>query len=508
MMEAITIRDRASLSLLLRRLNPSRWVFLWASKIKTIMKSYKINILLALVTVSLLSCEDLVTAPQQSLSTELAFSDGQAVEGSLLGVYSLTQEFDVYGSLPQVVADFQSDNVDFIGSFPTLQSIKDFSAQADNSSIRDLWRYHYRAILAANAVIKFTPTSPDATLSEEERNQFVAEAKFVRALLMLQMVNLFAQPIQIGGESAEGIPIVLEPYEGEIVNFPRSSVGEVHAQIKQDLDEAILHLPIEHNTAAFTRGRATVGAAKALLSRLHLYRGEWQQASDLAEEVLDSDLYAVAPNYGFWGENVAEYVFSLQNSEIDNGRTGSGGWGEYYNPASEGARGDAPFSSYLIEAYEEEANDKRFTELTQVGDNGRVYTTKFPDFVTHSDNVPVIRTTEVALNLAEALAQIEGVNDGSLAIMNQLRTRAGLSSVSATDFSTPQAFIDFILNERRKELAFEGHRRMDLLRYELPLRPETDPRFAASQPGADKTILPIPQRERDINPELSQNPGF
>ncbi|MEX2592985.1 MAG: RagB/SusD family nutrient uptake outer membrane protein [Anditalea sp.] len=472
------------------------------------MKNYKLNIILSLFAVSLYSCEDLETVPQQSLSTELAFSDRQAVEGSLLGVYSLTQEFDVHGSLPQVIADYQSDNVNFIGSFPTLQSINDFSTQADNSNVATLWRYHYRAILAANAVIKFTPTSPDATLSEEERNQFVAEAKFVRALLMFQMANLFAHPIQVGGESAEGIPIVLEPYEGEIVNFPRSSVGEVHAQIKQDLEDAVPHLPVDYSTPDFTRGRATVGAAKALLSRLHLYREEWQQAADLAEEVLDSELYAVAPNYGFWGENGPEYVFSVQNSEIDNGRTGSGGWGEYYNPASAGARGDAPFSSYLIEAYEEEADDRRFSELTQVGDNGMVYTTKFPDFVTHSDNSPVIRSTEVALNLAEALAQIEGVNDESLAILNQLRTRAGLPSVSAADFSNPESFIDFILNERRKELAFEGHRRMDLLRYELPLRPETDPRFEASQPGADKTILPIPQRERDINPELSQNQGY
>lgn len=210
--------------------------------------------------------------------------------------------------------------------------------------------------------------------------------------------------------------------------------------------------------------------------------------------------------------NNAEYVFSLQNSEIDHGRTGAGGWGEFYNPATVGGRGDAAFSQYLIEAYEEEPGDKRFTELTQIeltqeGEE-TFYTTKFPDFVTHSDNVPVIRTTEVALNLAEAQAQVDGVNAESLGIINQLRTRAGLAPVSAADFSDDQEFIDFILNERRKELAFEGHRRMDLLRYEQPLRPETDSEFDDSQPGADKTILPVPQRERDINPELSQNPGY
>lgn len=472
------------------------------------MKNFRIKTILALAAVSLFSCEDLDTQPQQSLSTELAFSDRQAVEGSLLGVYSLSQDFDVFGSSPQVIAEFQADNVDFIGSFPTLQSIDEYATQADNSSISALWRYHYRAILAANAVIKFAPTSPDATLSDEEKNQFVAEAKFMRAVLMFQMVNLFAHPIQVEGESTEGIPIVLDPYEGEVVNYPRSSVGEVHAQIRQDLEEAIPHLPAEYGSAEFTRGRATIGAANALLSRLHLYRGEWQEAADHAEEVLENDLYSIAPNYNFWGENGPEAVFSIQNSEIDNGRTGSGGWGEYFNPASEGARGDAPFSSYLIAAYQEEPGDRRYTQLTQMGDNGMVYTTKFPDFVTHSDNSPIIRTTEVALNLAEARAHLDGVNEVSLGIINQLRTRAGLPTVAAGDFPSAQAFIDFILDERRKELAFEGHRRMDLLRNGLPLRPASDPRASESLPGENKTILPIPQRERDINPALTQNEGF
>lgn len=472
------------------------------------METIRINILVAMALVFFSSCEDLETQPEQSLSTESAFSDRQAVEGSLLGVYSLTQEFDVFGSLPQVIAEFQADNVDFIGSFPTLQSIDEYSTQADNSNVAGLWRYHYRAILAANAVIHYAPTSPDASLSEEERNQFVAEAKFMRALLMFQMVNLFSHPIQVGGESAEGIPIVLEPYEGEIVAYPRSSVGEVHAQIRQDLEEAIPHLPPGYDTPEFTRGRATIGAAKALLSRLHLYRGEWQQAADLAGEVLDSDLYDIAGNYNFWGVNGVEAVFSLQNSEIDNGRTGSGGWGEFFNPASAGARGDAPFSTYLIAAYEEEPGDRRFVQLTQRGSNGMLYTTKFPDFVTHSDNSPIIRTTEVALNRAEALAHLEGVNAESLGLINRLRTRAGLPSVAAGDFPNAQSFIDFILDERRKELAFEGHRRMDLLRNGLPLRPASDPRHAESQPGANKTILPIPQRERDINPALTQNDGF
>ncbi|GAB3651540.1 RagB/SusD family nutrient uptake outer membrane protein [Echinicola sediminis] len=474
------------------------------------MKNNTIKIfVLGLFTIGSFSCNDLDIDPQQSLSTELAFSDKQAVEGSLLGVYSTVQQYDVYGSLPQIIGDYQADNVDFIGSFPTLQDIRLFSTQADNSSVRDLWRYHYSSILAANAVIAFTPGSPDPNLMQAEKDQFVAEAKFLRALLMFQMVNLFSHPLQVGGASTPGIPLVVDPFEGGIIEYSRATLGEVHSQIQQDLEEAIPALPEEYGTASATRGRATKGAARALLSRLHLYRGEWQQAATYAEQVWNSSVYTLAPDHAFWGEISSELVFVILNSAIDNGRTGSGGWGEYYNPAEIDGRGDCPFSSYLLDAYEEELlADRRFTQLNQVGDNGRTYTTKFPDPVTHTDDSPVIRITEVGLNYAEALAQLNGVNATSLGIINQLRQRAGLLPVTALNFPTQQSFITFILNERRKELAFEGHRRMDLLRYQLPLRPVGDDNYEASRPGMDKTILPIPQREIDINPGLSQNDGY
>jgi hypothetical protein len=467
-----------------------------------------IKILMLAAGLAIGGCNDLNVDPQQELSTELAFSDKQATFGSLFGVYSLAQQFDVYGVLPQAIADFQSDNVTFIGSFPTLQEIRYYSTISDNSSISALWRQHYRVIMAANAVIDNAPNVNDPTMSDAEKAQVVAEAKFMRGLMYFQLVNLFAHPIQVGGEGGPGVPVVTESFTGEVLHPERATVGQVHAQIRTDLEQAIAALPEEHASSALTRGRATKGSAKALLSRFHLYRGEWQEAANYAKEVLDSPLYDLADDYAFWGENNAEYVFSIQNSEIDHGRTGAGGWASYYNPAEAGARGDAPFSPYLIAAFAEEEDDKRFTELTRVGENGEVYTTKFPDPINNSDNAPVIRTTEVVLNRAEALAQLSGVNQESIDLINELRSRAGLEEYSADDFASGAELVEAILVERRKELAFEGHRRMDLLRYEQALRPAADPQHASSVPGADKTILPIPQRERDNNPNLSQNKGY
>jgi starch-binding outer membrane protein, SusD/RagB family len=112
------------------------------------------------------------------------------------------------------------------------------------------------------------------------------------------------------------------------------------------------------------------------------------------------------------------------------------------------------------------------------------------------------------LNRAEALAEVNGVNAESVDLINELRQRADLSDWSTSDFASKQEFLDAIAVERRKELCFEGHRRMDLLRRGQSLRPTGTTYHDNSVPGADKTIMPIPQRERDLNPNLSQNTGY
>ena len=470
------------------------------------------NTYLCLLIAGLLFCaaceNQLELEPEQVLSTDAAFSDELTAQGSLIGVYSKAQDLEVFGSMPQVIAEYQPDNVNFVGSFPTLQEVNNYTTLADNASIEGIWRDNYELIISANAVIANVPTVEDPGFTDDEKAQFVAEAKFMRAMTYFQLVNLFAYSYPQADGSNPGVPLVLEPFEGEAVFPERATLDQVHAQIQQDLQDAIEDLPETYGDAALTRGRATQGAARGLLSRLHLYRGEWQQAADLAREVIGSDVYDLAPNYSFYSQNTSEELFSLQNSATDNGVTGSGGWSSYYNPAEVGGRGDAPFSQDLIDAYLEEEGDQRFFDLIQYNpDSTAIFTAKFPDAPTDADNVPLIRVTEMYLNLAEALAELNGINQESLDLVNALRERAGLPAFTAGQFANANDFIMAILDERRKELAFEGHRRMDLLRKGLPLR-TSGPTAELSDPGDPKTILNIPQRELDINPGLTQNPGY
>ncbi len=467
--------------------------------------NYKINkyatafFMAGALTLSSCGEDDLQINPQQSLSTELAFADELTAQGSLMGVYSRAQDLEAFGAMLAVINEYMADNVNFIGSFITLQDINNYATLSNNTSLQSVWRDHFRVILAANAVIANVPNVDDAGFSAEEKAQFVAEAKFMRALTYFQLVNSFAHPYQVENGNRPGVPLVLEAYTGKVLLPARATVNEVHTQIQKDLTEAEAALSDGNNT------RASKSAARALLSRLHLYRGEWQQAATFAQQTIDGGAFSLASDFSFYSKNTPEEIFSLQNSATDNGRTGSGGWASYYQPAELGGRGDALFSEYLLASFDE--NDKRFTDLHLIM-NGNAYTTKFKDGINNTDNVPILRMTEMYLNRAEALAELNGVNAESISLINTLRTRAGVATFSTSDFASKDAFLEAIAEERRKELCFEGHRRMDLLRQGKALRPAGDPYFAESQLGATRTVMPIPQRELDLNTSLVQNAGY
>ncbi|WP_276346322.1 RagB/SusD family nutrient uptake outer membrane protein [Daejeonella sp. JGW-45] len=449
---------------------------------------------------SLSSCEDeLALTPEQDLTEEVIFNNASTAKSAVLGLYSTAQTLEFQGSMPQLIEEYMGDNVEFVGSFPTLQELRDFTTVSTNSSIRDLWLVHYRVVTRSNKIIAKIGAVPG--LTQAEKDQYVGEAKFMRALAYLQLTNLFAQPFQVSGGTNLGVPLVLEDFTGEITYPSRATVNEVHAQIKKDLTEAAAALPPTHPDGV---GRATKGAANALLARIALYREEWADAITAARAAIAGP-YARATDYTFYDKNTSEDVLAIQNSAVDNGRTGSGGWASYFSPTNVSGRGDAPFSASLTAAYNAEPADKRFAlKRTGTAADGlsRVFTNKFPDAVTNSDNSPTIRITEVYLILAEALAQTSALpNAEAIGIVNYFRNRAGLLPVAPL---TKQATIDAVLLERRKELAFEGFRRMDMLRYKQNLRAGNP--LAAF--GGQKTILPIPQREADNNKNLVPNPGF
>jgi hypothetical protein len=314
------------------------------------------------------------------------------------------------------------------------------------------------------------------------------------------------------------VPLVVNPVNPSTATdeelFPkRATLNEVHTQIEIDLVDAIPALTNSDNS------RATQAAAQQLLARLYLYQERFEEAATLSNDAINSS-FQLAENYEFYNDQSPEHLFTLVNTSADGQDSGEGFSG-LTNPAPTG-RGDAPFTDNLIAAYLEEFQidedgnpllddegnpvpDARYTDLIQIGTsapgNARVFTAKFPDGVNNADNAPVLRITEAYLTRAEAnLRNGSSIGADPLTDINLLRARAGLVALTAVT-------LDDILNERRKELAFEGQRRMDLLRNGLDLRRAGMPNEVESAFGADKTIFPIPNREIELS-QLEQNPGY
>lgn len=467
-------------------------------------KLYKIFSLLAFAFI-ITSCEDSITLlPEQELDESKAFASVASTTAALNGVYSQAQLIEVFGSQPATIEDYMSDNVLFVGSFPTFQDIFNYVTTTDNVSVRNIWQVHYRVINGANLVIDNVGNVDDPAATQEWKDQITGQAKFLRAITYFQLVNQFAHPINFNNGQAPGVPLVLTGFTGE-VSFPaRATVAEVHTQIAADLNDAITLL----GTSGSAPTRATAAAAAGYLSRLHLYRGEYAQAAQFANTVISGGNHTPATNLDFYDSQGSEWIFVISNTAVDNGATGAGGWASYYRPASAGGRGDCPMTDDLANLYMSEAGDLRLSQLADsvvcADQVRRLMSKKYPDTSNSADDSPLLRVSEVMLTRAESLLRTSGFSSEVLDLVNPIRTRAGLAAWDANSFSGTDAWIEAVLNERRKELAFEGHRRMDILRLGRSLRPgSTGTNF-----GDTRTVLPIPQREIDINSSLVQNPGY
>ncbi|UOY05101.1 RagB/SusD family nutrient uptake outer membrane protein [Muricauda sp. SCSIO 64092] len=463
------------------------------------MNKNKLSIILALFLIVMSSCEDrLELLPEDDIAEEIVFNSEVTALGAVVGIYNRAQQDDVLNGTLQFMTEWQSDNVAFEGTFSTFEQVSVYSTLATNTSIFGIWDDNYETIGAANLVIDNVPLVPGEDFTEAERTQAIAEARFMRALVYFNVSTVFGQPLQVGqGRSNLSVPLVLTSETG--LEIPRATLGEVQDFVESELLAVIPLL------ASGTRIKANPGAARALLARLYLYQERWEEAANMANMVISDSFYELATDYTFFDQPAAtEHVFTLVNNEVDGQDTGQG-WSGLSNPQPEG-RGDVPFTQNLLDAYAEEAGDLRFTTLNQEGPGAispnAIFTNKFPDGVNNADDAPVMRVTEMYLTRAEAnLRAGTSVGDTPVNDINRLRSRAGLGALGSVD-------LDIILNERRKELAFEGQRRMDLLRNGLNLRRPGQPQEAQSAPGQNLTIFPIPQQVRDLSPFVEQNPGY
>ena len=382
----------------------------------------------------------------------------------------------------------------------------------------DLWKNSYRPISRANFVISNVGT---ADIPEALAQRIEGEGRFLRAMHYFNLVRAFGD-----------VPLVLEQTQAtDEFLVSRTPAQEVYDAIIQDLAIATDgRLPLRSGYGEEGIGRATLGAAQALLAKVHLTLGNYQQTVDLTREVIASGEYALEPEFTdvFKAENDTgqEWVFSYPFSgESPNTTHTTASFTFPNNLGAYGFRrgfGNLNLTLDLVDLYT--PDDQRFSDMvwneyiapdsTVVKFNKgtgyfskKYYDTDFSkDLFFTRVNYPIIRYSDVLLMYAEALNEVSPLDGEAFATLNQVKVRAGLTEVTPAEISSPEAFLEEVLNERRKEFVNENQRLWDLKRRGLFLQ------YVRQQPDAQHKeymdLFPIPQNEIDANPNLEQNPGY
>lgn len=341
---------------------------------------------------------------------------------------------------------------------------------ATTPSFKELFASNYQGINRANQALQYIPMLTNA--DESLRKRLIGESKFLRAFMYFTLVKSFG-----------GVPLIdhvpaPKNEDDKKMQLTRVSKEEIYAFIEKDLKDAIDALPPRSAYGGADIGRASVGAAHALLAKVYLYQKKWQLAVDEANLVTG---YSLTPSfieiYKVTGENNAESIFEIQGSGSANGRAiqqysqvqaprGSGGWGWGFATPTQGlydaySDGDSRRDATIIHR-EMTLYDDRFVPKTVENKfyNYKAYSSAYYDQASTDTNIRYLRYAEVLLIKAEALNEL-GQTSSAITLLNQVRNRANIGNTLATSQADVRTAI---WNERRLELAFEHDRWFDLVR--------------------------------------------
>jgi starch-binding outer membrane protein, SusD/RagB family len=441
----------------------------------------------ALITFGVACEKKLDINPTQSIEETQALLTSSDVEAALVGAYSDLGDGDVLGGAMSVETELLSDFNEFnwSGTFQGLTQIYNKQIPITNIFVRDVWMDSYKVINDVNNVL-----SAVSIVLPNRQKKVEGEAKFIRATVYFELVRLFAKAWNDGDPNTnDGVPIILTPTRaplGESNRKGRDKVAAVYAQIITDLTEAEAALPVTNSFFA------TKAAAAAMLARVYLQKGDYPNAAAAANRVIASNRHSLMPTYAeafpFNSLNLTEVIGNTAEDVFAIQVTNSQGINDFNTYFSPFGRGDIDIRNEHLSLYD--PNDERLFLFYDDG-SGTIRTGKF-DMV--YGNVHIIRLAEMYLIRAEANFRA-GTSVGAtpLSDINTIRARAALPALGSVTLAQ-------ILLERKLELAFEGHNLHDVKRLQKSV--------GALAWNAPKLVFPIPDRERKVNPNLTQNAGY
>ncbi len=514
----------------------------------------KIIFILIISLIGFCSCKKDLTIPNPNTPTTENF--WKTANDAQLGINAIYSTFHREGLsrwlyfMTMIRSDegySTSPNPDIVNNYDVFH-ITDYN----DYLVTSVWQDDYIGINRANQVLDNVQTiNMDATL----KAQYIAEAKFLRGFFYYNLATIYGN-----------VPILL--HASKPTDYPpTSSQDSVFAQAEQDFSDAAAVLPVKYDAANV--GRATKGAAYAMLGKSYMQQHKYAQAQQALQWLTEGDgkdVYSLVADYRSnfieTSENNSESVFEWQNalnpndSHDDDVAPGSDNlnygtsippffaprpigftdgqarrwpvWEFLKEKTVDGKRDPRLAATFLYDSTDVRGPDytmvygRTFSSLgyssdpTVVPNTHDVYFRKELDDATmdgevfHSgNNYRYVRYADVLLLYAEAL-NAQGKTALAYPFVDKVRQRAGLAPLSTVmPGLNQQDFLTQLKHERITELTGEGHRWEDLARWgDLgPQLASRDAGFANFKIGKDE-FLPIPQFDLDINPNLKQNPGY
>jgi len=470
--------------------------------------------ILALPLAMLAACHVLDQEPESAFTeTNFYKTSGDAL-AAVNAIYDPLPTNDMYSQIMLAYQDQGTDDCEWGGGRNTANQAKNdvdkYTFTSATVYFYTTWSTCYKAINRANAVMGRVP---GVNMDQALKDRMIAEAKFLRGFYYFTLVRLFGK-----------VPLYLtETTSLTNLGLPRSPVAEVYAQIIADFTAAEAGLPQKYTGADV--GRATQGAAKGMLAKVYLTQGEWQKAVDKCKELMAMETQGV---YGLWPNYSDVFLIANKNGKesLFEAQALGGGYGEgtalegYLRPTFDrNGFGDDPVTQNHYQAYtsRDKRRDVNVKLYTTAGTPAAPASITFPCYVSKykdpsstgngdgSNNFILLRYADILLMFAEASYELQEGSADAYTAVNRIRMRAGLADL--TPDLTQAQFRDSILQERRLELAFEGHRRYDLVR-----RNKLIDAMKAQNPTIvvepRHYLYPVPQTERDANSLLDQNDNY
>lgn len=418
-------------------------------------KNYILFLFITSLLLNFSSCTDgfFDLEPSNEITTKNLFKTADDFNLAVIGVYSkLQSQVNFYFEL----SEFRSDNLWL--SAPTAGTqdrydIDQFADKPSNGILEDAWANFNNGVYRANIVLD---RIDDADFDVNLKNQYRGEALFVRALTYFNMYRIWG-----------GVPTTDKVVSAsEALKIGRSSDDEMYQFISSDLKLIVEQNLLPESYSGNNAGRATMGAAKALLGKVYLTFGKYNEAKEILSQVMGKyDLLPIEQTFNVNNPLNREIIFAVRFNKSVPGE-GHGAWFSVGNLSD-----DTNQTASLLNAFE--PGDKRKDMITyQQADNNlylikKLFDTRDGSTRQLGNDQILLRYADVLLMYAEALNEIaysNSQNSEQIKALNQIRQRAGVSDLEITSMPDKESFRRAILRERQREFPYEGHRWFDLVR--------------------------------------------